>query len=78
MLLGFLCIPPSLVLIANTLLSVGYGFQLFYLIKKRGLSMETSRNENQSKRLEKESIGVQILGFVLTVGNLGECEIPSA
>lgn len=74
MLLGFLNIPPSLVFVAGAMRTVGNGFQLFKLIRKRGRSMET----HESKRSEKESIGVQILGFVLTVGNLGECKIPSA
>lgn len=78
MLLGFLHIPPSLVLIAGALRTVGNGFQLFNLIKKRGQSMETYRNEKKSKRFKKVSIGVQAFGFVLTVGNLGECKIPSA
>lgn len=78
MLLGFLHIPPSLVFATGALRTVGNGFQLFNLFKKRGQSMETSRNEKKSKRLEKVSIGVQVFGFVLTVGNLGECKIPSA
>ncbi len=77
MLLGFLHIPSSLVLAASTLTTIGYGYQLFNQIKG-GQSMETIRNEKKRKRCQKVSIGKQIFGFVLTVGNLGECEIPSA
>lgn len=77
MLLGFLHIPFSLVLVASTLTTIGYGYQLFNKIKG-GQSMETTRNEKKSKRCKKDSIGKQTFEFVLTVGNLGECKIPSA
>lgn len=78
MLLGFLHIPSWLVFFASSSCAVGYGFELFNLIKKNIQSMETLVNVKKSKRLKNVSIGVQIFGFVLTVGNLGECKIPSA
>lgn len=77
MLLGFLHIPFPLVLVTSAFTTIGYGYQLFNLIKG-GLSMETRRNKKKCKRCKKVSIGKQIFGFVLTVGNLGECKIPSA
>lgn len=40
--------------------------------------METIRNDKKCKRCKEVSIEKQIFGFVLMVGNLGECKIPSA
>lgn len=73
MLLGFFPLPTSLVLVTNALQTVMHGFQMFNLIKKAGMTMETYVNKEKN-----ESTRMQILEFALVVGNLRGCKIPSA